>query len=110
MEKVHALFHYQLPDVIAFLSMLSRQVPELHTEIINGLGDPSLIAGIEQAFQAAHKLKSPVQLLCQQHEAETFSNFTELLRAGEIPESIGQISLLLSSLEATINAELERIA
>ncbi|MFM9007035.1 MAG: response regulator [Bacteroidota bacterium] len=109
MEKVHALFHYDLPDVRAFLCMLSKQIPELHTEIQNGLGDPSLVAGIEQAFQAAHKLKSPVFLLCPEQDASEFSTFTELLREGKIPTDLDLISRIIEALEANINAELERI-
>jgi len=109
MEKVHDLFSYNLSDVRVFLSMLSRQIPELHAEIQNGLGDPSLVAGIEQAFQAAHKLKSPVFLLCPEQDAAQFGTFTELLREGKIPTDLDPISRIIEALEANINVELTRI-
>jgi hypothetical protein len=89
--------------------MLSRQIPELHAEIQNGLGDPSLVAGIEQAFQAAHKLKSPVFLLCPEQDAAQFGTFTELLREGKIPSDLDPISRIIEALEANINVELTRI-
>lgn len=84
LEQVFAVFNHNMADVRIFLHMLSRHIPELMEEIENALNTP---LSIEQAYQAAHKLKSPVKLLADAPFAAAFGSFAESLRTpGELLE------------------------
>lgn len=80
LEQVFAVFNHNMADVRIFLQMLSRHIPELMEEIEQSIQHPQ---GIEQAYQAAHKLKSPVKLLADAPFASAFSTFAESLRHPE---------------------------
>lgn len=109
LEHVFAVFNHNMADVRIFLHMLSRHIPELMDEIESSLSSP---IGIEQAFQAAHKLKSPVKLLADASFASAFSAFAESLRApGELPEprlAFEGIKPGLVALLVLVNTGLER--
>lgn len=79
-SKIYAMFNHHTPDVAFFLQMLSKQIPELMDEIQHGIEG---ITSLEAAFQAAHKLKSPVKIFAGESLAAKFSAFTESLRNPE---------------------------
>lgn len=106
-EKVYAVFNHQQTDVLQFLKMLQQQLPVLVQEIRDGLtAGPS-----EKAFNAAHKLKSPVKLLTNAEFCERFSQFTETLRNTLEPVNItafADFDQELNTVMMLINAEIEK--
>jgi len=107
--NIYSIFHNDRNDIKKFLSMLSMQIPELITKINLGLINDDIFT----AFQAAHKLKSPVSLLAKKEVSDELSNFTEMLRT----EGNGENNLIafkelapkLESILVLVNLELEKI-
>ena len=106
-EKVYAVFNHQVNDVAQFLKMLQQQLPALIQDIRDGLSAGPL----DKAFNAAHKLKSPVKLLMNPEFCDRFSQFTESLRHAEQPVSVAAFDEFDRDLGAVlmlINAEVEK--
>lgn len=106
--RVYAVFNHQENDVLHFLQMLQQQLPVLIADIRSGLtsGEKSL------AFNAAHKLKSPVKLLTSPVFSNRFAEFTETLR--HTPAAVSEVAFQkfeseLSGLLVMINSEIERM-
>lgn len=106
--RVYAVFNHQENDVKHFLQMLQQQLPKLIGEIRAGLtaGEKNL------AFNAAHKLKSPVKLLTSPDFSDRFAEFTETLRTTSQSVSITAFQKFeseLTGLLMMINTEIERM-
>jgi len=110
LENVYALFQHQVSDILSFLKMFSRQLPELTETIRKGVefGQPEL------AYQAAHKLKSPVKMLASPTFCAAYDELSEGLRKPEIDENTRaryrEIESELLALEVLINSEIERFS
>ena len=108
LEKVYELFHHNAEDVCHFLKMLSAQLPLLITEIKKGISDDDW----DRAFQAAHKLKSPVSLMGNCELSATLCEFTENLRnrnkLSECPATFETMLPPFESMLVLINTELEK--
>lgn len=109
-EKLYATFNHNFNDVLHFLKMLSKQLPEMIEAIREGIKEGNQ----EKSFHAAHKLKSPVKLMMDKDFAEKFSSFTEDLREqNKFPLAVESFTALengLESLLVLINTELERLS
>jgi CheY-like chemotaxis protein/HPt (histidine-containing phosphotransfer) domain-containing protein len=107
LQKVYELFHHNPEDVQHFLRMLSSQLPVLISEIKTGISEDQW----DRAFQAAHKLKSPVTLLGNCQLASALCEFTEDLRnrhkLAESPAAFENMLPPLESMLVLINTELE---
>lgn len=110
LETVYALFQNQASEILSFLKMFSRQLPELTEAIRKGIeaGEP------EKAYQAAHKLKSPVKMLASPTFCAAYDSLSEALRKPEIVAetrvAFHSIELELLALEVLINSEIERLS
>ena len=110
LEAVYALFQHQAGEILSFLKMFSRQLPELTEKIRSGIesGQP------EQAYQAAHKLKSPVKMLASPSFCAEYDSLSEALRKPEIDTETRNIyrsiEQELLALEVLINSEIERLS
>lgn len=109
-EKLHAVFNYNEKDVLHFLKMLSKQIPELVEEIRAGIRE----GNNAKTFHAAHKLKSPVKLMMHKNFADGYCSFTEDLRIEENVQNafarFPAIEADLESLLVLINTEVERLS
>ncbi len=106
-EKVYAVFNHQEADVLQFLKMLQQQLPVLIQEIREGL----TAGAIDKAYNAAHKLKSPVKLMTTPAFSERFAMFTETLRSN--PELVQLTSFIefdkeLTAVMMQINTTIEK--
>jgi len=110
LETVYALFQHQASEILSFLKMFSRQLPELTETIRNGIDNGQA----EQAYQAAHKLKSPVKMLASPAFCSAYDSLSEALRKAEIDnktrDAYRTIEQELLSLEMLINSEIERLS
>jgi two-component system sensor histidine kinase/response regulator len=108
LQKLYSLFHSNPDDIRHFLSMLSQQIPELIAEMRKGI----LKDDWEKAFQAAHKLKSPITMLGDTHLATGLGNLTENLRhrrqLNYCPTAFDALLPALESVIVLINSELEK--
>ena len=109
MTQVYELFHQNTRDVRHFLAMLSQQIPVLTNEIRKGIQHDEW----ENAFQSAHKLKSPVNILGSDDLRAALEIFTEDLRhqqnLAECCSRFEQILPALVSLLVLVNTELESL-
>ena len=107
-EKLYAVFNHNTHDVNQFLKMLHQQLPALIHEISNGLNQDQR----DIAYNAAHKLKSPVKMLSGEIFTEEFSKFTESLRNGlpldQARTTFQELEKELEGLLSMINSELEK--
>ncbi|MBL7924668.1 MAG: response regulator [Bacteroidia bacterium] len=108
-EKLYAVFNNNTNDIEQFLRMLHQQMPELITAVREGLAELNR----EKAFQAAHKLKSPVKMLMPSLFAQNYSSFTEQMKESEdlvtSTQEFNNLEKDLESLLVLINIELEKI-
>lgn len=108
LEQVYAVFNHNMADVRIFLQMLSRHIPELLDEIECSLGEPT---DLDKAYQAAHKLKSPVKLLAAPAFASAFSSFAESLRTTDelraLRQAFAELKPGLIALLVLVNTGLE---
>jgi CheY-like chemotaxis protein len=108
LQKVYDVFHSNREDVQHFLFMLSQQLPQLINEIKQGIAADDW----DKAFQAAHKLKSPVTLIGNSYLADELGKLTEDLRNRErlkdCPAALENILPGLESLLVLVNTELEK--
>lgn len=108
LQRLYEAFHYNPADIRHFLTMLSQQLPELIREIKNGIAADEW----DKAFQAAHKLKSPVTLIGNRQLADSLGELTEDLRnrfrLEHCPATFDDLLPELESLLVLINTELEK--
>jgi hypothetical protein len=107
--NIYSIFHNDRNDIKKFLSMLSVQIPELITKINLGLINDDIFT----AFQAAHKLKSPISLLAKKEVNDELCHFTEMLRTEGNDENnliaFKELAPKLESILVLVNLELEKI-
>jgi CheY-like chemotaxis protein/HPt (histidine-containing phosphotransfer) domain-containing protein len=108
-EHIYTLFHFNKEDVQHFLMMLSAQLPELTNQMKKGI----VASDYQQAFQAAHKLKSPIKLLGSTalniQLMELTENLRQEIRVSEIPSLLEEITPALESILVMVNFELEKL-
>jgi CheY-like chemotaxis protein len=108
LQKVYEVFHSNREDIQHFLLMLSQQLPQLIQEIKQGIA----LDDWDKAFQAAHKLKSPVTLLGNSFLAGELGKLTEDLRNRErlqdCPAAFDNLLPDLESMLVLVNTELEK--
>ena len=110
LESVYALFQHQSSEILSFLKMFSRQLPELTDAIRKGIENGES----DKAYQAAHKLKSPVKMLASAEFCSAYDSLSEALRKPLIDETTRNIyesiENELVALEVLINSEIERLS
>lgn len=108
-EKAYLLFHHNTADVKQFLKMVSQQLPQL----LDSIRTAQQTDDAQMAFQAIHKLKSPVSLLVDDTLLAKITHLTEVLRdQTSLSSFTGEILHLSGELEALmvrVNSELESI-
>lgn len=107
LAPVYELFHHNARDIRHFLSMVSQQIPLLTDQIRSALQNENW----DVAFQCAHKLKSPVNLLASADIQQALEVFTEDMRhQRDLASAVSRYDLLLPSIESLlvmVNRELE---
>ena len=108
LQRLYEAFHSNREDIRHFLSMLSQQLPQLIGDIKSGIAQDDW----DRAFQAAHKLKSPVTLLGNTVLADSLGVLSEDLKNRKClencPAAFDNILPALESLLVLINSELEK--
>lgn len=108
-QHLYTIFNHNKEDVRHFLHMLSGQIPILTSEIKTGI----LNSNWEQAFQSAHKLKSPVKMLAGSILENQLNELTEQLKEKRNTETalvnFENIAPAIESLLVLVNRELETL-
>lgn len=108
LHRVVEIFHNNADDIRHFLLMLSQQLPQLLDEIKKGIAEDNWNA----AFQASHKLKSPVSLLGDSNLTESLTRLSENMRHRRelhaCPAEFDQLLPQFESMMVLINSELEK--
>lgn len=106
---LYTIFHHNKDDVRHFLHMLSGQIPLLTSEIKAGIE----LENWEEAFQAAHKLKSPVKMLGGNELVLQLNILSEQLNEKKATETaLANFEIIAPSLESLlvlVNRELEKL-
>ncbi len=106
-RHLYTIFHQNKDDVRHFLHMLSGQIPILTSEIKSGIETGNW----EHAFQAAHKLKSPVKMLAGVELETQLNLLTEQLKEQKdlntSQSNFEKLAPALESLLVLINQEIE---
>jgi CheY-like chemotaxis protein/HPt (histidine-containing phosphotransfer) domain-containing protein len=108
-NSLYAVFNKNKDDIRQFLHMLSGQIPTLVNQIKEGI----LAEKWDEAFQAAHKLKSPVKMLAGSELVDQLTELNEFLREKKdlksIPSRFEAMAPALESLLVLVNKELESL-